>query len=294
MKFAAITFALFACLMSGCVKDKPSPAPIPEPTGGTVTERLSLAEMSPGLTDSDIEENSGMAVSTTYPNRLYTINDSGNDTILFVSEWTGANTKRISMPFGIDDWEDIDVGPCNPGDVKVCVFIADIGDNSVNRKNVTIYSFPEPSERLEKPTQVTTLKVTYNTGKTDAETFMVHPITGERYILDKNYENKPHNLYKITGTVATRVATYASVRGSVGAGDISPDGTKIIAIDSDDNRKVAWVLDFESNVLETFDALYPLGSHESIAWLSDDRFLYGSEGSTRLIQAQILPKTNDL
>jgi hypothetical protein len=74
---------------------------------------------------------------------------------------TGAN---------VDDWEDVAVGPCPQGS---CVYLADIGDNSGNRKHITLYRVAEPAPGDPATGPVDVFHAGYPDGPHDAESLFV-------------------------------------------------------------------------------------------------------------------------
>lgn len=98
-------------------------------------------------------ENSGVAMSGEQPGVLFTINDSGNEPVLFALDTTGADRGawRISNAPNVD-WEALSAGPCStpgpPADsarrTSRCLYIGDVGDNDANRDSVHIYQLAEP------------------------------------------------------------------------------------------------------------------------------------------------------
>src|SRR5262245_12947688 len=61
----------------------------------------------------DLLESSGVVASSTQPGVLFTINDSGNEPLLFATDSTGADRGvwRVTGATN-DDWEAIADGPC--------------------------------------------------------------------------------------------------------------------------------------------------------------------------------------
>ena len=73
------------------------------------------------LADPRLKESSGVARSRTLPGVLYSINDSGNDPIIFATDTTGRAIGGWLLPTAADrDWEAISVGPCPGGS---CIYI---------------------------------------------------------------------------------------------------------------------------------------------------------------------------
>ena len=86
------------------------------------------------------------------------------------------------------DWEDMALGPCPAGS---CLFFADIGDNNQQRANVSIARVAEPDVAVGS--SVGTVNVahdrfeySYAPGPQNAETLLVHPQTGNLYIVTKS------------------------------------------------------------------------------------------------------------
>ena len=92
--------------------------------------------------DALIKESSGVAASRTQPGILWTINDGGNDPLLFATDTTGHPLGRFRVEGARNrDWEALTVTRCGAGD---CIVIGDIGDNGESREWVTLYRIPEP------------------------------------------------------------------------------------------------------------------------------------------------------
>src|SRR6267378_6624155 len=95
-----------------------------------------------------VVESSGVAVSRTYPDVLWTHNDSGDGPYLYATDLRGTDRGALLVP-GADaiDWEDIALGPCPVAfqlRAPACVYLADSGDNMELRPFVTIYAVTAP------------------------------------------------------------------------------------------------------------------------------------------------------
>ncbi len=89
----------------------------------------------------EIKETSGL---TLVNNELYTINDSGNEPILYtLNKKTGLVEKRFKMPFQNVDWEIVS------SDSEGNLYIGDVGNNSGKRKDLTIYKLAEDKVNAE-------------------------------------------------------------------------------------------------------------------------------------------------
>ena len=122
----------------------------------------------------ELGETSGLASSQSHPGVFWTHNDSGGDAAVFAVDSTGSILGGAWLE-GLTnrDWEDIAVGPCEPGGAS-CVFVADIGDNSEQHDRVAFYRFPEPDPQGDSAVAgVTTIRARYPDGPRDAEAVFV-------------------------------------------------------------------------------------------------------------------------
>ncbi len=201
------------------------------------------------LESKDIDESSGLAVSQCQENVLWTHNDSGGGPYLYAIDGTGRHlgTWRVEGAKNID-WEDLAMQK-TPADECV-IFIGDFGNNDgVSRKPV-VYRVVEPmidgnSSRSTKKDPLTTarteaLAFEYPDGYHDAEALLVHPATGDIYVVTKTLSD-PATVYKLRpkfGSTSVQTAEkIASVKlpsvpqGSVTGGDISADGKRLVLVD---------------------------------------------------------------
>jgi hypothetical protein len=139
-----------------------------------LTPRPVVAVRTGAMQDPDLSESSGVVRSRTMPRVLYTINDSGNDPVLFAIDSSGRPLGRWRVPGIRDrDWEAISIGPCPAGS---CLYIGDIGDNAERQPTVTIYRVREPT-RFERfrgapdpaPIDLDSLVLRYPDGPHDTE-----------------------------------------------------------------------------------------------------------------------------
>jgi hypothetical protein len=99
----------------------------------------------------ELVENSGAAISHTQPGVWFTINDSGNDPLLFALDTAGADRGVWNVRGATNvDWESVSVGPCRVDSTaasspNACVYIGDTGDNSAAHPSRVIYRVREPA-----------------------------------------------------------------------------------------------------------------------------------------------------
>lgn len=91
-----------------------------------------------------LTESSGVAPSRRRPGVYWTLNDSGDEPVLYATDSTGRDLGfvRVSGARNVD-WEYLAIGPCVVSK-DTCLYVADIGDNHASRRYVVIYRVPEP------------------------------------------------------------------------------------------------------------------------------------------------------
>jgi hypothetical protein len=220
---------------AGCQPREPTPqgmryAPVARP----------LAEVA----DERIVEASGIAASRRHADFYYVHNDSGDVARVFLVDRSGDTwlTVRLKGTVALD-FEDIAISPgAQPGSYDVCV--ADIGDNSARRPQVVVYRFPEP-ELEESPGGVVEVEpsvhpLRYANGPRDAEAFVVHPDSGDAYILSKRDDGRSE-VYKLEAPWPVDELAVVPLARTIElppapitariitAADISPDGQLLVA-----------------------------------------------------------------
>ena len=202
------------------------------------------------LKNHSINESSGLVASRTMPGIYWTHNDSGGGPFIYAIDTKGDSVGVWRVP-GVDpnDWEDISIGP-GPESGKSYLYIGDIGDNDAARKYIVVYRLPEPKALSEdrksskaKPLLTETpeaIHLRYPDGKHDAETLLVHPITGNIYIVTKiALENAsvyeaaaPGDLSKPITLKRLGELKLPSVFGGIlTGGSVSPDGKRVALCD---------------------------------------------------------------
>jgi hypothetical protein len=200
------------------------------------------------VTDPAIDEASGIAASRANPGQWWVHNDSGDSARFFLIDGTAKLTATVDVDGATaHDWEDIAVGPPRSGSGAGSVYLADIGDNGAMKPNgdtrpdIQVYRATEPV--VPKGAAPTTLHVTadeltftYPDGGHDAETFMVDPVTGDLFIVTKNWSllgrssiyRAPAGLKAGTTTVLQKLGDVKLPRATlVTGGDISSDGSVV-------------------------------------------------------------------
>ena len=111
----------------------------------SVCRRFSpAADQTATLSDSTLNEVSGVAASRMNPPLLWVHNDSGGQPAVSSIRPDGTLVSTVTIEGATNtDWEDIAVGPGPQRGVSY-LFLGDIGDNLSARDHVTVYRVPEP------------------------------------------------------------------------------------------------------------------------------------------------------
>lgn len=202
------------------------------------------------LSDTRINESSGLVASRRNANVFWTHNDSGDGPYLFAIDRAGNTLARFTLPNATNvDWEDIAIGPGANG--KLALYVGDIGDNNHNRTDTCLYRIPEPkvdtSQTLQEAQTAAPEKFPYRypDGSHDCETLLVHPKTGEVFLVTKEASGqssvyafplplKPNEVVTLKKVAKqTFVSTLLTGRLADGermatGGDISPNGKHLL------------------------------------------------------------------
>jgi hypothetical protein len=192
------------------------------------------------LQDKTITESSGIAASRRSQNLFWTHNDSGDEPLLYAFDRTGKARATFAVRGATAiDWEDLASGPGQAGPV---LYVGDMGDNARKRKDCVVYRLMEPVIGSASPHDVRDtqpaerLPFRYPDGRHNAETLMVHPQSGDIYIVTKN--EKPPVVYRFPRPLTPgrrvtleRVAALPGISPVLTAGDIAPEGRRFIVRD---------------------------------------------------------------
>ncbi len=197
-------------------------------------------------------EASGMAISRTYDDRIYHVNDSGDGPNFYVSKSDGSDFKTISIAnFAPQDVEALALGSF--GGKPNFLFIGDIGDNPEMRSGISVVVVEEPAKLATittlTPAAIITLR--YPDRPHNAEAMAVHP-NGDLYILTKEMKTVtkqpmaaqlfrlartemstntkgPKTLEKIAEFDLPTLLADQDIWGRIVTGlDISPDGKRVL------------------------------------------------------------------
>jgi len=201
------------------------------------------------LQDTDVKESSGLVASRANPGFYWTHNDSGDGPFIYAFDehCKSYGVWRVSGARA-DDWEDIAAGP-GPQQDQSYLYIGDIGDNGGRRSEIIVYRVVEPTitadnHSTKKNPQLTeaaeAIRLRYPDDSYNAEALLVHPTSGNLYVITKVtlgsptvFEARaPFSTDKaITMSRMTQLNMPSLLGGMITAGDISPDGQRVVLCD---------------------------------------------------------------
>ncbi|HEX6961148.1 MAG TPA: hypothetical protein VF175_04730 [Lacipirellula sp.] len=185
-----------------------------------------------------LNEISGIAVSRLNPEIVWMHND-GESKQIYAVRTSGEVAAQLRAPRGIQDLEDIALGPAANSD-RDYLYLGDIGDNDGDRRTIQVFRFREPllgSSGQEYAEEVEVITLMYPDGPHDAEALLVDPATGDIIIATK--EERGAHVYLAAGTEAAtgRPIVLRKIArldlDEVSAGDFSRDG-QFVALRSEE------------------------------------------------------------
>jgi len=195
-------------------------------------DSLFESQQSVGVVTKKLREASGLAASKVNPGYLWTLNDGGNPSNIYLLNTKAEVVTTVELENVINrDWEDIIIGPGPKQDVNY-IYVAEIGDNNAVYPTKMLYRFEEPilTDKKIVLDQIDTLLVQLPGGPRDTEAMMIDPVTKNFYIVSKREESV--RLYEIKfpfvndSLQVEEIATLPLNR--IVAASISPDGTEIL------------------------------------------------------------------
>lgn len=214
---------------------------------GASSARYQAATVLATITDTAIGESSGLAASRRSAGLLWTHNDSGDEPTIYCLDLRGRSCGVWDVT-GAEafDWEDMAAGP-GPRAGEPYLYLGDIGDNLDQRTQIVVYRIPEPeagggdavptaaAPAATAPAEA--LRLRYPDGPHNAEALLVHPTTGDLYVITKDAQSAKVYRAKapLDALAVTTMAEVGSVRlgsGSRGlevvtGADVSPDGRRV-------------------------------------------------------------------
>jgi hypothetical protein len=201
-----------------------------------------VAKLGPGPS----KENSGIVKSRNYPDLFWMHNDSGDEPRIYPIHRDGTNyiNERYPEEHGVliggainVDWEDI---TC---DADGTLIIADVGNNSNDRRDLTLYYVDEPASTAGRTTFRKKVLVCFpdqsefpaSRGNFNFDCEAVFTVGNTVYLLTKNRSNSHTNLYSLDDPQSEIVnsLTYLGtfdINGQAVAADSSKDGNRLVVL----------------------------------------------------------------
>ena len=144
-----------------------------------------LANSSPKITNPELSEISGIAASLIEPGTFWMINDSGNQSAMFLIDSEGNTVKKVNLSPVNRDWEDLASFQFEGNSWLV---VAETGDNRRLQTSYFLYFFHEKVLIASSDTPVdaqATLEFTFEDGPQNCEAIAVDAISGKILFLNK-------------------------------------------------------------------------------------------------------------
>jgi len=254
-----------------------------------------------GLIQNDqITEASGLAASRKQLGVLWTHNDSGDESRIFVLNSAGVHLGIVRL-VGVSarDWEDIAIGP-GPDPGTDYLYIGDFGDNNALFDLKTIYRLREPeyhANQAVRDTAITdfdAITFRYPDGKRDVESLLIDPLTRDIYVVSKREAQV--GVYRLAFpqsttdvTVAERVAALNMTY--VVGGDISASGLEIVI--KTYTEIFYWKRERTQQVWQAFATVpvkvpyTPEPQGEAVCWAGDDSGYFTTSEEYQNIPARL-------
>lgn len=250
-----------------------------------------------------LDENSAVAMSRARRGVLFSLNDSGNEPLIFAFDSAGDSRGvwRVANATNVD-WESLSVGAaCGDVAANECLYIGDTGDNNARRAFRVVYRAPTPNESTGS-LDAARLEYVYSDGPHDVEAMYVAPngdvvLITKRPLVDRSAILRPALVFALPArawnehrrATAELVDSLPIVPGSaplraITDAALSPDGrhlavrtyaqTYIFRTDSATGRVDHRVAPAVCNIVPLNEA-----QGEGVTWVDDaGRLAFTSEG----------------
>jgi hypothetical protein len=252
--------------LSACTTADSQPKPINFPTAINETLYQDRAEKG-RVSDAELTEASGLAVSRQIPQALWTHNDSGDEARVFLVKDDATVLNRFTLENAENvDWEEMAIA-LYPANNQPYIYIGDIGDNLKVRNIKTIYRFPEPNSAnpantLIPANQIDKISFQYPDGNHDAEAMWVDN-NGDIYIITKSLTTEEAHVYYLaypqstnTTNIALKIATFPLIAVVAASLEIQTGDLLLKTY----NSIYYWKRNLNKTIIETIT--------EAIAWKS--------------------------
>lgn len=224
------------------------------------------------LGDPRITESSGLAISVDHSDLAYTVNDSGSAAEVFAidlgsGDVVGVTTVRASF-------RDVEALALRDG----TLWIADVGDNLAQRDDTALYAIAEPG-RSTRTVEARRFPISLAGGPADVEALLAQPGTDRLFLVTKTLAAAEVLSASESDLERDGVTTFEPVASGlpplVTDGSFSPDGSRVALLSY---GSLATVDPADWSVVGQ-QGLPLVTQTETVAFVSDDEVLVGSEGT---------------
>lgn len=189
------------------------------------------------LLSQELKETSGLYCPNV--DSAYTINDSGNNPVIYNIDYAGRIQKKISVDTKNSDWEAL------TGDSDF-FYIGDVGNNNGQRKFVQVHVVPNQSSNSEN--NASTLKLSYINNVINKNKYLDHDFDAEALIslddnlllFSKSWNTGTLFIYQLNKTepiqLLEHVAEIKGLPGFVTGGDFDSKNNRFILVGYKLNR----------------------------------------------------------
>lgn len=269
--------------------------------------RYGAPQMLAQLDNPAIDESSGIVASRRTPGIYWTHNDSGDTAMIYAFDTRGQSrgTWFVSGAKAVD-WEDIAIAPARVGDSESQLYVGDIGDNNMKRKEIVVYRFVEPvidkaaMNGKAATVQASAIRLQYPDGAHDAEALLIHPVSGDIYIIAKTFAATT-GVYRASAASITAVKDRPTMMERIAelrlpdapgnlitGGEISPDGRRVVLCD----YLRGYEIELPPPISSTdFDKIWrqPIASFDTGARQQGEAICYRADGQAVLTTSEKLP-----
>ncbi|HUS23252.1 MAG TPA: hypothetical protein VMZ66_14710 [Aeromicrobium sp.] len=236
------------------------------------------------MSDPRITESSGLAASQAHPGIVYTVNDSGDNSRIFAVDVDRGQVVGVTSITNAH-WRDAEAMSVWGGKV----WVADVGNNSLSRKDQALYVFDEPGAGRRR-VKAARYPIAFQGPPTNVEAMAIVP--GRIYFFSKAWATSV--AFQLTGTLTpfgSNVAKLTSQPAPAWTSDAtaSADGRYVLvrgAVQVEVRQVLTWKLVHA-------DVIPMLRQGETITLEASGRsYLIGSEGSdSPLVRIDFNPAT---
>ncbi len=182
----------------------------------------------------------GLAASTKRPGMFFGHSGAAGSARFFGFDGSGQTYVQFALDgANFDDCEDLAVGPCPAG---TCLYFGDVGDKTKSRATIRILRVAEPdtwpaANGGSASVVWQQFDFTYEDGPRDAQTVLVHPQTGDLYVVSREpvgashiYRTAPLTIPSASPVQLMKLGEWTAPSGSgeVTGGSIHPCSERIL------------------------------------------------------------------